>query len=341
MNESSEGMEVLPPETVTGSALESIERAQIDMQISTAKRFPRSMEQFKKRGETMVSTDIETAKSCIYRRPVGKEGGVMKYAEGMSIRMAEIVGAAYGNLRIGSILVEQTPRYVKARGVAHDLESNFMSTSEVVESTVTKEGMPFSERMRVVVAKAALAKARRDAMFQVVPRALCKPLEVLARAVAIGSGKTMEERRAAVVEWIKSLSIDMARVWAALGIKGVEDIGVEQLETLTGLRTAIMDKDVGVDEAFPRLNEEAERAFAPAATELLKKKSVTEPADDLPFFSKEGLLEKITNAIAPLTLKKFSGACKEMETSPDTWETDLGDDVKKLEEFLNKLQAAK
>ena len=237
------------------SALEAITRGEIDMQIATAHQYPRSMAKFKQRALEMVTLDEDTAASCIYRRPVGKKGNQIEYAEGKSIRMAEIVGACYGNLRVGSMIIEQTERYVKARGMAHDLESNFASTSEVVEATVTSNGQPYSERMRAVVAKACLAKAHRDATFKVVPGALCKSLEEAARTTAIGTSATLAGRRKKIVDWLNKLAVDPKRVWQALGITGPDDIGLEQAETLTGIRTAIKDKEVTVDEAFPPLRE--------------------------------------------------------------------------------------
>jgi hypothetical protein len=209
----------------------------------------------------MATCDDETAASCIYRRPVGKgDDGQMKFAEGMSIRMAEIVGAAYGNLRVYATLMDQTERQVVARGMAMDLEANFASSSEVVESTVDSKGRPYSERMRAVVAKAALAKARRDATFQVVPKALARPIEQAVRKLLMGGSKSLEKRRTAVTQWLSTLTdqsvpsgkFDQTRVWKALGIEGAADLTIEQIETLTGIRTAIKDNETTLDEAFPR-----------------------------------------------------------------------------------------
>jgi len=261
------GAEVLAP---TAGVVERMERASIDVQIATAHQYPRSMARFKRSAMEMVTLDEETAQSCIYRRPVGKKGNQVEYAEGKSIRMAEIVGACYGNLRVGSMLVEaDNPKYVKARGFAHDLESNFAATSEVVESTLTKEGRPYSERMRLVVAKAALSKARRDATFQVVPCALCKALEAAARMTAIGTEATLGARRNKVLDWINKARIEAGRVWAALGVTGIEDVGLDEMETLTGLRTAIHDKDVSIDEAFPPLVKNGGGATADALKDKL------------------------------------------------------------------------
>lgn len=239
-------------EVVPTTATEAIERAQIDVQIATAHKFPRSLDVFYKTAIDMVSQDIETAESCIYKRPVGKdENGKQKIIEGESVRSAEIVAASYGNVRIGSIITEQTPRYVKARGFAHDLQTNNAQYCEIVEPTVDRNGNPYSERQRAIVAAAALSKARRNATFLIIPRALCKKIINEAKRIAIGDISTLDSRRASAMKWIDALKIDKKRVFDVLEIKGEADIGLEQLETLTGLRTAIKDGDVAVDEAFP------------------------------------------------------------------------------------------
>lgn len=238
-------------EVVQPSVMEATERAAIDVQISTAKRYPRSLQLFKSRAIDMATIDDETAESCLYRRPVGFKDGQAQFAEGMSVRMAEIVGASYGNLRVRAFIVEQTERFVRACGQAIDLESNFASSSEVVEPTIKKDGRPYDERMRVVIAKAALAKARRDATFQVVPKALARPVETAVRNLLMGTTEALDKRRAKVFSWVQKLGIDSKRVWAALGIKGEAELGAEQLETLTGIRTALKDGETTLDEAFP------------------------------------------------------------------------------------------
>lgn len=246
--------ETVTPEVVAMTALEAITRGEVDLQISTAHKFPRSMSTFKRRAVDMATIDEETAESCIYCRPVGMKDGQMQYAEGLSVRLAEIVGACYGNVRVGSMIIEQTDRMVKCRGFAHDLETNFASTSETMEPTVTKRGEPFSEGMRAVVAKACLAKAWRDALFKVVPRALCKPIEAEVRKLAAGEGKSLESRRLAAMGWVSKLGIDVARVFKALGINGESDIGSDHLTRLFGLKTAIKDGDVKIEDAFPPLD---------------------------------------------------------------------------------------
>jgi hypothetical protein len=303
-----EGEVIVSAESSVNQALMQITKGEIDQQIATAHQYPRSIAKFQKRALEMVTLDEETAESCLYSRPVGKNSdGSQKYAEGMSIRMAEIVGSCYGNLRVGAMLIEMTERYVKARGFAHDLETNFASTSEVVESTVDKHNRPFSERMRVVVAKAALAKARRDATFSVVPKALCKRLESDARQTAIGDASTLAKRRAAVMQWVTKLGIDPARVFAAINVTGEADIGLDQLATLTGIKTAIKDGDTTIDEAFPpAFTGEAPKGAKEALRDRLKPAAATK--DAIPQFSDETATAELKKAETVAALDKSWGA---------------------------------
>ena len=280
-SETTEVAETISAEIVapTENVLETQERASIDTQIATAHKYPRNLHVFTQNATAMATVDDETAESCIYRRPVGKDRttGQQTFAEGLSIRMAEIVGACFGNLRVACRIIEQTERYVKAQGVAHDLETNYLATSEIIEPTIDKWGKPYNERMRIVIAKAALAKARRDATFMVVPRALAKPVEREVRKVLYGDATCLAKRREVAAGWISKLGIEQERVYAALGIAGIEDMNQKELELLTGLKTAIRDGDITIDEAFPKKQTEAvplleKKAKADAPTPEKEKK---------------------------------------------------------------------
>lgn len=269
-------MEVLQPSTV-----HALEAAHIDMQIKTAHAYPRNMETFKKRALAMVQIDEETAESCIYVRPVGKEKDasgkwVEKFAEGPSIRLAEIVSTSYGNIRVAARIVEQTERYVKCEGVCHDLESNSAGKAEVMESTVKSDGQPYSERQRALMAKVCISKAYRDAVFRVVPRALCKPIMAAAKRIMEGTDKPIIERVKRVQSWLSSKKIEDARVFAALNVKGWADVTQEQLSVLTGLKTSISEGDVTYDEAFPPV------AKTPEATGLQKATGPSPAASLIP-----------------------------------------------------------
>jgi len=249
---------------VMPTAIEAIERANIDIQIVTAHKFPRSLDRFYKTAKAMVTVDEETAKSCMYTRPVGKSAsGQVVYAKGESVRLAEMVAASYQNLRIGAVIVETNdPMCVKAIGFGFDLEANYAVKVEVVEPTVKKNGKPYDQRMRILTEGIAQSKAIRNATFRVVPKSLCKPIIEAARKVAQGDAKTFEARKQGVVDWIKSLAVKPERVWAAIRVKGADDIGFDELMLLAGIKNALDDRETTVDDAFPKLAEDQPQGTA-------------------------------------------------------------------------------
>jgi hypothetical protein len=288
---------------VEQNALAVMEESEIMMQIKTARTYPRSLAQFKKEASEMIMMDESTAKSCIYSRPVG-DG---KVAEGKSIRMAEIVASCYGNIRAKTIITEMKPRYVKAVGFVMDLEKNIGFSAECVESTVKRDGSPMSERMRVVIAKAAAAKAFRDAIFKIVPVGICKPLEDLAKKVIMGDGnvQTMDKRKAELQAWLRGIEVSNERMFAVLNVKGYADMGIDHLLQMAGLRTAIENADITIDEAFPPIESEKK----PDA----KNKGVAGLKDDLKGKAKEESKNqpaKVETTSAAEKLKNYCPHCK-------------------------------
>lgn len=241
------------------TATEQLARAEIDIQIATAKRYPRSLEDFFRRAKMMIGANIDTAASMTFNRPGGRdeESGGQKTIAGPSIRMAEIVAACYGNLFVSSSVVEMTERYVRVRARAHDMETNNAVAQDVIESTVNKYGKPYSERHRATMSAAAQSKARRNAIFSVVPRALCAQLVEFADQVVKGVLKTLDERRSYVLKYFSQWPrFDMARVWAVLGVQGPADLSDEHLNELRSILQSIKDGDTTMEAAFPHVSDE-------------------------------------------------------------------------------------
>lgn len=265
-------------EVVQPSALEAINRAEVDIQIATAHRFKRSIADFLKRATEMATIDEEVAKSCIYRLKRRGDDGE-KIIEGESIRMAEIVAACYGNMRIAGQITNQTPTRVTVRAVAHDLEMNVLFAQEKIAKTVKRNGEPYSDDMQVIAANATMSKAIRDAIFRVIPKSMIKPVMDAVRKTAVGDSTTLTERRTKAMAWVKTLGIEISRVFATLGVKGEAEIGLEQLETLIGLHTAIKEGDMTPEQAFPATGDEQPSRGQSAEVKLpRKKKEKTEEA---------------------------------------------------------------
>lgn len=228
------------------SALEAIERANIDIQISTARRFPRSLAVVKTRMMNLATLDEETAASCFYK--LARQG---KSIDGPSIRLAEIAASSYGNLRFGARVIASDSKQITAQGFCHDLETNVLSTIEIRRRITDKNGRTYSDDMIVTTGNAACAIAARNAIFKVVPFAFVKPIYLAARKAAVGDITTLEDRRSKMLKAFAALGINEKRVCATLEKQGVAEIGLDELETLIGLHNAIRDGDQTVEEAFP------------------------------------------------------------------------------------------
>jgi hypothetical protein len=262
MNEEQIGqLEIIEP-----TALESIERANVDIQISTAHRYPRSLAVTKKRMLELATLDEETAMSCFYK--LNRQG---KSIEGPSIRLAEIAASAYGNLRFGARVISDNGKQITAQGFCHDLESNVLSTIEVKRRITNREGQRYSDDMIVVTGNAACAIAARNAIFKVVPFAIIKPIFEAAKRTAIGDLTTLADRRSKMLEKFAAIGVNQKQIVASVTKKGIEEIGLDELETLIGVFNAIKDGDQTVEEAFAPVDTRAPINFGQPREE-------TEPA---------------------------------------------------------------
>jgi len=239
------------PQVTHPSPIEDVIRAEMNLQCSAARERARSMRDFESRAIALATMDEHMAASCLSSLPAERKGGRMKYASAIGVLMAEIVGASYGNLRVDSLLVEQTPRRVRARGFALDMEGNFGASADVVEAADARAGTPWGEGMRSEIVRVATAKARREAIFLVAPKTVCQAIEAACVRVALGNPDAHARRLASIADWMGATGIREERVWRALGIVGERDLNIERAATLMGLRTAITDGDTTLDEAFP------------------------------------------------------------------------------------------
>ena len=99
-----------------------IARAELDVQISTAKAYPRDSRGSIEYAIELATMDEETAQSCFYVLPRKEKDGTKKEIKGASIRLAEIVANAWGNIHAATRIVENDGRHITAEGVAWDLQ---------------------------------------------------------------------------------------------------------------------------------------------------------------------------------------------------------------------------
>ncbi len=242
--------------------LQAINRAEIDIQISTAKQYPRDINAVLNKIATYATMDKETAEDCFYvLRREDKQGNV-NLIEGLSVRMAEIIAGAWGNLRVQARIIGNDGRQITAQAICHDLETNFAVSKEVKRSILTKKGYTFSEDMQVVTGNAACSIALRNAVLTVIPKAVTKRIINEVKQVALGQSIDLEQSRQNVIQYFAKLGVKQEDLFLYLGVKSVQEIDKQKIFELRATANAIKEGTTTVEECFTKPALEAKKEAA-------------------------------------------------------------------------------
>lgn len=264
--------------------LEAINRSEIDMQIATARRFPRDVEQAKKRIVSLACQDKNIAYNCFYhlertekkQDEHGQWRDTKTVIEGLSVRMAEIIATSWGNLRCAARIIGNDGKQITAQGVCHDLETNVAISVENNRSITNKQGKTYSQDMQIVTGNAACAIAFRNAVLKVVPKV------VIGNIIQQIETKAREEiqQRGIPEQWR-----DCVAAFQRMGVKESElldwlgegrtraDIVADDIMRLGGVYTAIQEGTTTVAECFhqPKAQAQQAQAAVDAANDAKKK----------------------------------------------------------------------
>lgn len=233
------------------SVTEAQQRAEIDIQVNTAKRFPRHVKRAIDNCIALVTSNKEFAEECIYSLP---RGG--KKIEGASVHLARLIASEYKNLTIAARIIDVGEKEVTAQGVAIDLENNYRSSTETRRRIVDKNGQRYNDDMIIMTCNAAMAIAVRNAIYNVIPSHVVKPIYNSARKVLLGDMSTEQKRikrRKEVLDgFLNTYNVTEDEILKMLELETVNQINEDHLVTLIGLAQAIKDGDTTVVEAFGR-----------------------------------------------------------------------------------------
>lgn len=255
----------------------SLARAEIDQQIATSRALPRSIQKAVSNIMTLATLDEETAAECIYALP---RGG--KTIRGPSIRFAEIMASQWGNCRIGArvVHVDKVERYVEAEGVFHDLETNVAQTARIRRTIQAKRGKGIDADMIQLAGAAACSIARRNAILAGIPKGVARKGYLAVENVIRGDVKTLVQRRDAAIKAFAHYDVTPDKVFSALGVSGLDDITLDHLATLTGMRSAIKNGESTVEEMFGKPEPDHKVVANPLADEPEATNATKEPAAD-------------------------------------------------------------
>lgn len=254
--------------------LDTIERANVDSQIATAKQYPRDLRRAINNSIAMATLDVPTAQSCGYALP---RGG--KPITGPSVHLAKLIVSNYGNIRAEAKVVQITDKQVISRGTCWDLENNVATAFEVRRSIVGRTGQRFSDDMITVTGNAANSIAYRNAVFSVIPRAITDKVYQAAQHCITGDLSDEDKiiaRRKKCIDYFKDeFGITEQEVVMLCGKKTVNQIKANEIALLLGITQSLTDGDTTVDELMkPYRKEETKNAIAAAAAEAAKNAAV-------------------------------------------------------------------
>jgi hypothetical protein len=220
--------------------LSAITRAEIDIQIATAKRYPRDIQRFLNETETLACRTEEMAKACMYSLPnYGEDSG--EPIVGPSIRLAEIALHCYGNARATVRIASEGDKFLVAQFSGMDLEKNLGVQLEIRRRITNRKGVRFNDDLIVKTSNAALSIAYRNGVWKLIPAALIEPIFQRVREVAMARDVPIEVKRTEWLNFWRKKGIAAADVFRVLGVSGQEGIEYSHLEQMVGWQTAIKE----------------------------------------------------------------------------------------------------
>ena len=253
--------------------LDSIEKANVDTQVSTAKQYPRDITRALNNSIVMATIDQQTAQTMGYALP---RGG--KPITGPSVHLAKLIVSNWGNIRAEAKVVQITESQVVSRGTCWDLENNVATAFEVRRSSKGKNGQRFTDDMITVVGNAANAIAYRNAVFSVIPKAITDKVYQAAQHCITGDlsddAKLLQRRTQCLKFFNDEYGITEAEVVKLCGKQTVNQIRGEEIARHIGIYQSLKDGDTTVDEIMkPIRKEENKSTIANAAIEAAGKKT--------------------------------------------------------------------
>lgn len=232
-------------------------RSDLEAQVALAVARPRDVSKNIAKARGLACMDKPTAVRMFYslNRDGKPMAGLGKNPEkfGPTVRLTEIFLATYQNLRTGSRLIKITDEHVVVSGFAHDLESNSIVESEEIASILTREGHRFSEHMITRTYQGTAAKARRNALLQIIPRVFIENVMSSCIKVAEGSTKSRNDRwKDLVAEFAKHKATEK-QMLMLIGKTGIADASDRDLATLESDLARIEDGEETIDSLLDSL----------------------------------------------------------------------------------------
>ena len=260
--------------------MDAIEKANVDVQVSTAKQFPRNVTRAIQNSIVMATIDPETAQMMRYALP---RGG--KPITGPSVHLAKLIVSNWGNIRAEAKVVQITDSQVVSRGTCWDLENNVATAIEVRRNIKGKGGQRFSDDMITVVGNAANSIAFRNAVFSVIPKAVTDKVYRAAQECITGDlsdeAKLLQKRTNCLKFFNDEYGITEEEVIKLCGKQTVNQIKDDEIALMLGIYQSLKDGDTTVEEVMEPIRKEKKKDDIAAAAVEAATHGKAKKKDDL------------------------------------------------------------
>ena len=228
----SSSYEVLPVESHEVQILQAdaVERANVDSQVATAKRYPRDIRRSIDNSVVMATMNQDTARSCSYALP---RGG--KPITGPSVHLAKIIVSNWGNIRTEAKVIQITDKQIISRGTCWDLETNVASAFEIRRSIVDSKGKRYSDDMITVT------------VYQAAQKFITGDLS--------DADKILKTRTNIINKFKNEYAITEEEVIKLCGKQTSNQIGPDEIAMLIGIIQALKDGDTTVNDLILPIRE--------------------------------------------------------------------------------------
>lgn len=225
----------------------AITRAEVDVAVETAHRWPRSLPKFHEEMQLAVSADADLCDRSYYSL---MRGG--KLIQGPSIRFAECVLHCWRNTMTGVRVVGETPdrRFAVVQAVGMDLERGTRYSEEVSRRITDRDGVTYNDDMIAMTIRAASAIARREIYLRLVPPSFYRRHFDAALATVVGADQDHEGRIAKLAERAKELGVTREMLLGRIKKAKLADLTERDLLHLWGVLNATDDGMLSLVDAF-------------------------------------------------------------------------------------------
>lgn len=252
MNFDVEAYEAIQSSVPQHRAMVEVERSRATQEVQAAmviaKKFPRdTTAAFTRIMDACKRSSL--AQTALYKFPRGGQN-----VTGASIRLAEVMAQAYGNLDFGIREIERMPGKSIAESYCWDLETNVKSTKifEVAHIRDTKQGPKKLTDERDIYELVANMGARRlrACILAIIPADIREAAESqIQKTLSLGGGKPIEDKIRDMVIAFKDFGVTQEMIEKRLG----HDISVttgEEITDLFAVFNSLKDKQAKREDFF-------------------------------------------------------------------------------------------